>query len=82
LDRYFGSWYAGFIENMKEKAADQSIPPIDPQSDEDLEEQGLRILARFIARKLAKSRRDEHARAYEQSEDDSSASVSTDENIS
>ena len=67
---------------MKIKATDQSIPPIDPQSDEDLEEQGLRILARLIARKLAKSRRDEHVRAYEQSEDGSSTSVSTDENIS
>jgi len=67
---------------MKIKATDQSIPPIDPQSGEDVEEQGLRILARFIARKLAKSRRDEHARAYEQSEDGSSALPSTDENIS
>jgi len=64
------------------KAADQSSPPIDPQPGEDLEEQGLRILAKFIARKLSKSRRDEYARAYEQSEDGSSASVSTDENIS
>jgi hypothetical protein len=82
LDRYFGSWYAGFIKQMKMKAADQSIPAIDPQSDKDLEEQGLRILARLIARKLAKSRRDEYVRAYEQSEDGSSASVNTDENIS
>ncbi|MFO7996495.1 MAG: hypothetical protein R6U93_05070, partial [Dehalococcoidia bacterium] len=60
------------------KATDQSTPYTDPQPGEDSEEQGLRILARFIARKLAKSRRDEHARAYEQSEDDASASVSTD----
>ena len=64
------------------KTADQSSPPIDPQPGEDPEEQGLRILARFIARKLAKSRRVEYARAYEESEDDASASVSTDENIS
>jgi hypothetical protein len=67
---------------MKMKATGQSGPPIDPQPGEDPEEQGLRILARFIARKLAKSRRDEYARAYERSEDDTSVSVSTDENIS
>lgn len=64
------------------KAADQSSLPTDPQPGEDLEEQGLRILARFIARKLARSRRDEYARAYEGSEDGSSASVIADENIS
>ena len=64
------------------KAADQSSSPIDPQPGEDPEEQGLRILAKVIARKLAKSRRDEYARACGQGEDDSSASVTTDENIS
>jgi hypothetical protein len=64
------------------KAADQSSPPVDPQPDEDPEEEGLRILARFIARKLTKLRRDEHARGYKQSEDDASASVNTDEDIS
>lgn len=64
------------------KAADQSSPPVDPQPGEDPEEQGLRILARFIARKLAKSRRDEYAKAHDRGEDDASASVSTDENIS
>jgi hypothetical protein len=64
------------------KAADQSSPLIDPQPGEDPEEQGLRILARFIARKLARSRRDEYTRAYERSEDDASTPVTTDENIS
>jgi len=59
---------------MKTKAADQSSPLIGPQPGEDTEEQGLRILAKVIARKLAKSRRDEHTRAYEQGEDDSPAS--------
>jgi len=67
---------------MKLKATDQSTPYIDPQPGEDPEEQGLRILARFIARKLEKSRRDERARACGHSEDDASASASTDENIS
>ncbi len=52
------------------KAADQPSPLIDPQPREDPEEQGLRILAKIIARKLAKSRRNE----YEQSEDGSPAS--------
>ena len=56
------------------ETADQSssftlLPP-----SEDPEGQGLRILAKIIARKLAKSRRDKDARAYEQSEDDSPAS--------
>jgi len=64
------------------KAADRSNPLIDPQSGEDLEEQGIRILARFIARKLAKSRRDEYAKTYRRSEDDASAPCSTDEDIS
>ena len=67
---------------MKMKAADQSSPLIGPQPREDPEEQGLRILAKVIARKLAKSRRNEYAREYEQGEDDSPASVMTDENIS
>ena len=67
---------------MKLKATDQSTPYIDPQPVEDPEEQGLRILARFIARKLEKSRRDERARMYEPSEDDTSAPTSTVENIS
>jgi len=64
------------------KAADQSSIPTDPQSGEDPEEQGLRILARFIARKLERSRRDQRAKAYRRSEDDASAPASTDENIS
>ena len=59
---------------MKMETTDQSgsfkVPPLD----KDLEEQGLRILAKVIARKLARSRRDKYARAYEQSEDDSPAS--------
>ena len=38
---------------------------------EDPEEQGLHILARILARRLAKSRRDKSAIRYEQSEDDS-----------
>ena len=67
---------------MKLKATDQSTPYIDPQPGEDPEEQGLRILARFIARKLERSRRDERARAYERSEDDASTPVTTDENLS
>jgi hypothetical protein len=70
LDGYFGSWYAGFIEKMKLKAVDQSSPLIGPQPREDPEEQGLRILAKIIARKLAKSRGNE----YEQGEDGSPAS--------
>jgi len=64
------------------KAADQSSLPMEPQPGDDLEEQGLRILARFIARKLAKARREECTRAYGCSEDDASASVSTDEDVS
>jgi hypothetical protein len=56
------------------KAADQSNPLIGPQPGEDPEEEGLRILAKVIARELAKSRRDKYARAYEQGEDDSPAS--------
>lgn len=67
---------------MKLKATDQSTPSVDPQPGEDLEEQGLRILARLIARKLVKSRRNEYTRAYEQSEDDALAPVNTDENLS
>jgi len=56
------------------KAADQSNPLIGPQLGEDPEEQGLRILAKVIARKVAKSRRDRYVRAYEQGEGDSPAS--------
>jgi hypothetical protein len=56
------------------KAADQLNPLIGPQLGEDPEEQGLRILAKVIARKVAKSRRDKYARAYEQGEGDSPAS--------
>jgi len=67
---------------MKVKATNEPTPYIDPQSEEDLEEQGLRILARFIARKLEKSRRQERARIYEPTEDDTSAPTSTDENVS
>jgi hypothetical protein len=66
----FSSWYACFIEKVKLKTADQSSPLIGPQPREDPEEQGLRILAKIIAHKLAKSRRNE----YEQGEDDSPAS--------
>ena len=64
------------------KAADQSSPLIDPLPGEDPEEQGLRILARFIARKLAKSRRKGCTGVYGCSEDDALASVSTDEDLS
>ena len=67
---------------MKLKATDQSTLYIDPQPGEDPEEQGLRILARFIARKLAKSRRKGCTGVYGRSEDDASASVSTDEDLS
>jgi len=67
---------------MKLKATDESTPYRDPQPEEDPEEQGLRILARFIARKLEKSRRDERARTYGRGEEDRSAPTSTDENIS
>ena len=56
------------------ETADQSSSPILPPPSEDPEGQGLRILARVIARKLDKSRRDKDARAYEQGEDDSPAS--------
>lgn len=55
---------------MKLDVADHSSPLLGPQPREDPEEQGLRILAKIIARKLAKSRRNE----YEQGEDDSPAS--------
>lgn len=55
------------------KAADQSNPLIGPQLGADPEEEGLRILAKVIARKLAKSRTDKYVRAYKQAEDDSPA---------
>ena len=64
------------------KAADQTNPLIGPQLGADSEEEGLRILAKVIARKLAQSRRDKYTRVYEQGEDSSPASVTTDENIS
>ena len=48
------------------QTADQSSSLIVPPLDEDPEEQGLRILAKVIARKLAKSRRDKNAMTYEQ----------------
>jgi len=67
---------------MKLKATDESTPCKRPQPEEDPEEQGLRILARFIARKLERSRRDERARTYGRSDDDTSASTSTNEDIS
>jgi len=67
---------------MKMNDADQSGASVDPQPGEDPEEQGLRILARFIARKLAKSRRDENAWGHEQSEGDAAPPVSMDEDIS
>ena len=56
------------------ETADQSSPLIGPQLGEDPEEEGLRILAKVIARKLAQSRRDKYARVYEQGEDSSPAS--------
>ena len=56
------------------ETADESSSLTAPQLGEDPEEQGLRILAKVIARKLAKSRRNEYAREYEQGEDDSPAS--------
>jgi hypothetical protein len=49
------------------------VPPsplIALQLGEDPEGQGLRILAKVIARKLAKSRRDKNAMTYEQCVDD------------
>jgi hypothetical protein len=60
-------------EKIRMKAADQSNQLLDPQLGEDPEEQGLRILAKIIARRLAKSRTDKYASAYEQGEDDSPA---------
>ncbi|MFC1910922.1 hypothetical protein ACFLXC_06600 [Chloroflexota bacterium] len=54
--------------------ADTLNSPIIPPPGDDSEEQGLRILAKIIARKLANSRIDEGARAYERGADDSSAS--------
>ena len=56
---------------MKMKTTGQPNSTINPPLGEDPEEQGLRILAKIIARKLAKSRRDKDARTYEQYEDDS-----------
>ena len=53
------------------ETADQPSPLIASQLGEDPEDQGLRILARILARRLAKSRRDKNAIPYEQSEDDS-----------
>lgn len=64
------------------KTADESSSLISPQPSEDPEEQGLRILAKVIARRLAKSRTDKYTSAYEQGEDDSPTRVMTDENIS
>lgn len=52
------------------ETADQSSSLIVPPLDADPEEQGLRILAKIITRKLAKSRRDENAMTYEQGVDD------------
>ena len=54
--------------------ADKSNSLILPPPGEDPEEEGLRILAKVIARKLAKSRRDKYTRVYEQGEGDSPAS--------
>lgn len=53
------------------ETADQSSSPILPPPSEDPEAQGLRILAKLLARRLAESRRDKYARKYEQREDDS-----------
>lgn len=53
--------------------ADESSSLTLPQLGEDPEEQGLRILAKVIARKLAKSRRDTYASTYKQDEDNSPA---------
>lgn len=53
--------------------ADESSP-LGSQPSEDLEERGLRILAKIIARKLARSRSGKYANACEQDEDNSPAS--------
>jgi hypothetical protein len=47
---------------------DESSTIRGPQPSEDPEEQGLRILAKIIARKLARSRRDKYANACEEDE--------------
>ena len=52
------------------ETADQSSSFTLPPPSEDPEGQGLRILAKILARRLAKSRRDKNAMPYEQSEDD------------
>ena len=54
--------------------ADQPNSHMIPPQGGDLEEQGLRVLAKIIARKLAESRRDKDAREYKQGAGDSSAS--------
>jgi len=59
---------------MKVETAGESSALTGPQPGEDPGEQGLRILAKIIARRLAKSRTDEYPIAYEQGEDDSLAS--------
>ena len=48
---------------------------------EDLEERGLRILAKVIARRLVNVRTDEYPRARQQSEHNSPDRAITDENI-
>jgi len=52
------------------ETVDQSSSFTLPPPSEDPEGQGLRILAKLLARRLAKSRRDKNAMPYEQSEDD------------
>jgi len=47
------------------KTTGESGPLIGPQPREDPEEQGLRILAKVVARKLAKSRRNEYGQGEE-----------------
>ena len=56
------------------ETADQPNTPLTSAQVEELEDQGLRILATIIARKLAKSRRSKVVGAYEQGADDASAS--------
>jgi len=55
------------------ETADESSSLMTPQLGEDPDEQGLRILAKIIARKLAKSRGDKNAMTYEKGVHDSPA---------
>jgi len=53
------------------ETADKSNSLLLPPLDADPEERGLRILSKILARRLAKSRRDKNAMAYEQGKNDS-----------